>query len=93
MSKFTSVEMFHDVIPVAKSRIVNVHWHCHSHSSCPTENYVEVAPPAASGHVADGLEDGMEPVNADPNQAEDGGLTKDNICCHPSLKVEFCVMT
>ena len=84
--KFTSVKMLRDVIPVAKSRIVNVHGHCYSHSSSPAENYVDVAPDTSSGHVADGLEDGLEPVNADPNQAEDGGLTKHNISCHPGLK-------
>ena len=63
--------MIHDVIPVAKARIVNVHWHCHSYSSSPRQDYIDVAPDTASGDVADGLEDGMEPVNTDPNQAVD----------------------
>ena len=72
-------------IPIAESRIVNVHWKCHKHSHDPGRDDDKVSAGVATVGVTDGFVDGMEPVHTDANHTVDRGGTQKYICCHPSL--------
>ena len=58
-------------VPVTEARVVNVHWQSHTDSHAPGQTDEDVGDGVAAIGVADGSEDGMEPVQTDANHVVD----------------------
>ena len=61
--------------------------HGQSNARCyqPCTDNPDVGERVLASAVTDGAIEGMEPVNADTNEAVDGGRTEKNICSDPGL--------
>ena len=60
-------------VPVAEARVVDEHGQRNTERHHPGHHDHEVGDAVAATGVADGSEDGVEPVHADTNHAVDGG--------------------
>ena len=67
------------MVKVGESRSIDVHWRGDDDPHDPRgDNHDDCCPPLPLGHVLDGIEDGVEPVKADTDEAVDARRTE----CH-----------
>ena len=67
------------MVKVGESRSIDVHWRGDDDTHDPGgDNHDDCSPPLPLGHVLDGIEDGVEPVKADTDEAVDARRTE----CH-----------
>ena len=69
----TCVQVMNYEVPVAEAGVVDKHRQGNTERHHPGHHDQEVGDAVAATGVADGSEDGVEPVHADTNHAVDGG--------------------
>ena len=78
------------MIKVGESRSIDVHWRGDDDPHDPGgDNHDDCGPPLPLGHVLDGIEDGVEPVKADTDEAVDAGRAEGDVTGDPELACNY----